>query len=172
MLRILGGCMIFSGCLGLGIWYRYQLTGRIKALRELQNILELLAGEVRYGRATLPECCGHIARYLPPPFDEAFAGIGSRMAKNTGVSFGTVFREETERSLAMLPLKEEDRENFLRFTTKTGFSDGQMQLRTIEQSMELLRATEEQQAGENAERCRMAVGLGAMGGLLLILVLI
>ena len=59
MLRTLGGCMIFTGCLGLGIWYRFQLEGRIKALRVLQNLLELMAGEVRYGRATLPECCGH-----------------------------------------------------------------------------------------------------------------
>ena len=172
MLRILGGCMIFSGCMGLGMWYRYQLTGRIKALQELQNILELLAGEIRYGRATLPECCGHAARYLSAPFDRAFARIGDRMAENTGISFGTVFREETEGILAMLPLKAEDRENFLRFTAKTGFSDGQMQLRTIEQSMELLHATEERQARENAERCRMAVGLGAMGGLLLILILV
>jgi stalled ribosome rescue protein Dom34 len=32
-------------------------------------------------------------------------------------------------------------------------------------------ATEEQLVRENEEKCRMAVGLGAMGGLLLILVL-
>ena len=64
MLRGLGCCMIFGGCLGLGLWYRSQLNGRIGALRSLRNILELLAGEVRYGRDTLPECCGHISRYL------------------------------------------------------------------------------------------------------------
>ncbi len=37
--------------------------------------------------------------------------------------------------------------------------------------MEQLAATEEQLVRENEEKCRMAVGLGAMGGLLLILVL-
>ena len=171
MIRILGGCMIFSGCLGLGVWYRFQLEGRKKTLRSLIHILELLAGEVRYGRATLPECCSRVARYLEEPFGEAFLRIGSRMEENTGVSFGDVFREETDGVLKALPLKEEDRENFLRFTAQTGFMDGQMQLRTIEHSMELLQATEEKLELENAEKCRMAVGLGAMGGLLLVLVL-
>ena len=46
-----------------------------------------------------------------------------------------------------------------------------MQLRVIEQSTELLESTVEKLEKENAEKCRMAVGLGAMGGLLLILVL-
>ena len=163
--------MIFSGCLGLGMWYRLQLSGRIKTLRILRNILELLASEVRYGRATLPECCGHSARYLPAPFDEVFRSIGKRMEENTGISFGDVFREEMENVLKNLPLKEEDREHFVQFTSQTGFIDGQMQLHAIEQSAGLLHATEEKLVKENNEKSRMAVGLGAMGGLLLILML-
>lgn len=135
------------------------------------HILELLSGEVRYGRAALPECCSRVARYLEEPFREAFGRIGSRMEENTGASFGDVFREELEGVLRSLPLQEEDRESFLRFAAQTGFTDGQMQLRAIEQSAQLLQATEEKVVSENAEKCRMAVGLGAMGGLLLILVL-
>ena len=170
MLRTLGGCMIFTGCLGLGIWYRFQLEGRIKALRVLQNLLELMAGEVRYGRATLPECCGHAARYLKPPFEGAFLKIGGRMAENAGISLGEGFREEMGEVFRTLPLKEEDREAFFRFLSQAGFADGQMQLRAIEQSMEFLHGTQERLEKENEEKCRMAVGLGAMGGLLLILV--
>lgn len=147
------------------------MNGRIRMLRTLKNILELLAGEVRYGRATLPECCAHIAKYLTEPFGKAFLEIGRKMEENTGISFGDVFRSEMERTLGGLPLKEEDRENFLRFTSLTGFADGQMQLRAMEQSMELLDGTKERLERENAEKCRMAVGLGAMGGLLLVLIL-
>lgn len=171
MIRILGGCMIFAGCLGLGLWYRHQLNGRIKALRCLDHILELLAGEVRYGRATLPECCSRIARGLPEPFQEAFLETGRRMEENTGATFGEVFQEEMGKALDGLPLRDGDREAFLDFARQTGFADAQMQLRTIEHSGELLRGTRERLAQENAEKCRMAVGLGAMGGLLLILVL-
>lgn len=171
MLKLLGGCMIFSRCLGLGMWYRSQLEGRLKALRCLRNILELLAGEVRYGRSTLPECCSRTARYLSPPFDAAFREIGEKMEENTGEAFGETFREEMAAVLSRLPIKDKDREDFFRFTSQTGFMDSQMQLHAIEQSVELLRLTEEKVEQENADKCRMAVGLGTMGGLLLILIL-
>lgn len=171
MIKLLGGCLVFAGCLGLGLWYRYQFGARIKALRSLEHMLELLASEVRYGRATLPECCSHIAGGLDLDFEEAFREVGRRMEENMGTSFGEVFREEMEKALGGLPLQEADRENFLRFAARTGFSDSQMQLREIEQSAELLRNTRERLERENTEKCRMAVGLGAMGGLLLILVL-
>lgn len=171
MARILGSCMIFSGCLGLGIWYRLQMAGRIRTLRHMIHILDLLAGEVRYGRTTLPECCSRLARYLAEPFQEVFLQVGRRMEENTGTSFGEVFREEMEEKLREMPLQEEDRDNFFRFTGQTGFADGQMQLHAIEQSAELLKRTVEKLEQENAEKCRMAVGLGAMGGLLLVLVL-
>ncbi len=171
MLKLLGCGMILCGCVGLGLWYRDQMDGRIKALRSLKNILELLSSEVRYGRAALPECCTHAARYLSTPFDEAFVKIGRRMEENTGAAFGEVFREEMAEGLASLPLKEKDREDFLQFTNRTGYMDSQMQLRALEQSMELLKGTEEKLSQEYSQKCRMIVGLGAMSGLLLIIIL-
>ena len=102
------------------------MNARLRTLRSLKNILELLAGEVRYGRAALPECCAHIARHLTDPYREAFLEIGRRMEENTGISFGEAFRSEMGGILAQLPLKEEDRENFLQFASQTGFADGQM----------------------------------------------
>ncbi len=171
MIRLIGGCMILSGCFGLGIWYREQFVGRLKMLGELQKLLELLAAEIRYGRATLPECCRNTGKYLQEPFSGILTAISERMDRNFGDSFGEVFREEMLPQLKKMPLKEEDVENFLRFTNQSGFADGQMQVRTLEQSMELLHGTEEKLQQENAEKCRMAVGLGAMSGLLLILIL-
>jgi len=147
------------------------LKGRIQSLRSLENILNLLAGEVRYGRTALPECCLHTARHLPEPFREAFLKVGRQMEENTGTSFGEVFRRELGMALEGLPLEAEDRENFLSFTFQTGFMDDQMQLRAMEQGMELLQGVREKLERENAEKSKLAVGLGGLGGLLLILVL-
>ena len=171
MLKLLGGIMILSGCLGLGFWYRGQFSGRIKALRMLGSILELLASQVRYGRATLPECCRHVAAQLGSPFEKAFRGVAEKMQENTGASFAAVFREHIEGPLKELPLTMEDRETFLQFASEAGYLDGQMQLRAMEQSIELISGTVERLERENADKCRVAVGLGAMGGFLLILVL-
>ena len=171
MLRGIGGVMIFMGCLGLGVWYRGQLTGRVRALWLLKGVLELLSSEIRYGRATLPECCRHAASQLPAPFCEALREVDERMRRNDGDTFAAVFCECMSKPLKELPLRKEDRDNFLGFASEEGFLDGQMQLRTLERSSELLSDTAERLQKENVEKCRMAVGLGAMGGLLLILVL-
>lgn len=171
MLRGIGCFMIFAGCFGLGLWYRQQFTGRVKALRLLKSILELLASEIRYGRATLPECCRHAGDQLAFPFDEGMRRVDEKMWENTGETFAEVFRECLRDPLGTLPLKEEDRETFFQFASKAGFMDGQMQLRVMEHSGELLEGTAEKLERENAEKCKMAVGLGVMGGLLLILVL-
>lgn len=171
MLKGIGGMMIFSGCLGLGMWYREQLTGRIRALRMLRGVLDLLASQVRYGRATLPECCQNVAVQLEPHFDQAFRNVAARMQENTGVSFAQVFREQLTERLGEMPLTLDDREIFFQFVSETGYTDGQMQLRVMEQSGEQLADTAERLEKESAEKCRMALGLGIMSGLLLILVL-
>lgn len=171
VLKGIGGVMIFSGCLGLGLWYREQLTGRIRALRVLCGILDLLASQVRYGRAMLPECCHNVAAQLEPPLDQVFRTVASRMQENTGASFARVFREQLTEQLEEMPLTSDDREIFFQFVSETGFSDGQMQLRVMEQSGEQLAGTAKRLEKESAEKCRMALGLGIMSGLLLILVL-
>ncbi len=171
MLKGMGAVFVFSGCAGLGILYRQQYRDRIRTLRILENILELLASQVRYGRATLPECCRLAAGQMKAPFDEAFRDVAERMEENGGSSFAEVFRERLGGTLKGLPLSGEDRELFLQFVSDTGYQDGQMQLRAMEQSRELLAETERRLEKECADRSRMAVGFGIMGGLFIILIL-
>ena len=94
------------------------------------------------------------------------------MQENQGDSFRGVFCETMEKCLKELPITAQDREDFLSFAKGQSFEDGSMQLRTIEQSKELLQATAQRLEKENAEKCRMAVGLGAMSGLLLVVILL
>lgn len=171
MLRLAGACMILTGSLGLGLWYRQQLMGRVSALRAMCGILNLLSGEIRYGRGTLPECCEQAADRLPGAWGTALQRVADRMRENTGESFAGVFRECMGEPLEELPIKEGDREEFLRFVSAGTFGDGQMQLGLIEKSRELLEQKAQALAKENVEKCRMATGLGALGGLLIILVL-
>lgn len=70
-----------------------------------------------------------------------------------------------------LPLKPEDREAFLRFLPESGYMDGQMQLLSIQRSRALLEETMDRLERDNGEKCRLAVGLGAMSGILLVLIL-
>lgn len=138
----------------------------------MQGILEMLMGEIRYGRATLPECCTHIAKRLQEPYRDCFEKIYADMQENTGVMFEQVFRERMGECLAKLPLIKEDRNRILSLFGEHGFEEEKMQIRRIEQSKELLEGTIGRLERENAEKCKMAVGLGAMSGLLLLIILL
>ena len=132
----------------------------------------MLIGEIRYGKATLPECCMQVSEQLPQPYRGSLRAVYERMAENMGETFDTVFREEMEKALLQLPLKGEDRALVLALFSKKGFEENAMQIRTIEQGRERLRQVIENVEAEHAQKCRMAVGLGIMGGLLVTVVLV
>lgn len=171
-MRLVGAILIFSGCTGLGLWYREQLLGRIKTLRTMTAILEMLMSEIRYGKSTLPECCRELSARVDEPFKGALGQIFQVCHKEAGVAFQEIFQEQMMWALEKMPLKREDREIFLAPFCGQGFLDGQMQLRSIEQSLVQIKDTIRIQSEEQREKCRMAVGLGVMSGLLLIIIMV
>ena len=172
MLRIVGGSMILLGCFGLGLWYRQQFILRLQTLRTLLGILDMLMSDIRYGKSTLPESCKRIGERQKEPYRSSFLEIYRTMEENGGECFPQVFCRHMEKCLRQLPIKAKDGEQFLAFAAGDSFEDGRMQLRTVERSKELLQLTVEGLEKENAEKCRLAVGLGAMSGLLLVIVLL
>lgn len=171
MIRGLGALLIVGGCLGLGLWYRDQFLGRVKALERLEEILGLMAGQVRYHRAALPDCCLYAASQMPEPFSNALKEVADKMGENQGACFAVVFRESLEKPFQKLPLKPQDLEIFWQCIPVNGFADGQMQTALLEQGGRRLGDRARRLERENVEKCRMAVGLGALGGLLLLLAL-
>ena len=171
-MRLVGAILIFSGCTGLGLWYREQFLGRIKVLRTMTAVLEMLMSEIRYGKSTLPECCGEIATRVEEPFKDALWQIGRMCQKESGGVFQEVFRKRMTEAFEKTPLKQEDREIFLAPFCGQGFLDGQMQLKSIEQSLAQIKDTIRILSEEQREKCRMAVGLGVMSGLLLIIIMV
>ena len=172
MLKGVGAVLIGMGCLGLGLWKREQLCARVTALKDLQQILVLLKSEIRYGKATLPECCRQISIRLKEPFKGCLEEICRHMQENTGESFEKVFREHFESCLREKPLSEEEKELFLHSVTSGSFMDGKMQLCAIEKGEEALRQREKVLEKENVEKGRMVVGLGVLSGLFIIIILI
>ena len=69
-------------------------------------------------------------------------------------------------------LKKEDIEEFLRFAEKEGYADETMQIKSIELSRQGLEHTADMQQREITQKCRLSVGLGAMSGLLILLLLV
>jgi len=132
----------------------------------------MLQSEIRYGKATLPECCRHISEHMKEPYKSSFMEVFRRMKENTGEKFEAVFGEIFRQCFSKLPITEADKAQFLQFVSANSFAEEKMQLLAIEQSEEHLRHRAAELERENAEKCRMAVGLGVMSGLLLVIVLL
>lgn len=128
--------------------------------------------EVRYSKASLPECCRRLSGRLEEPYKGAFEEVCFYMEENTGEEFGQIFCKRMEACFAQLPLRKEEKEIFLQFASGSGFEDGKMQVRSMEQYRDMLQDITVRMEQESGEQSRMALGLGAMGGLLLVIILL
>ena len=164
--------MIFCGCLGLGLWYREQFLGRLHMTKELIGILDQWISEIRYNRATLPECCRQIGRQRRDSLGEICTQVYREYTEAGGCGFLEISGDSFRRQLQALPLKKEEIEQFLLFAGQEGYSDEMMQIQALERSRQELERTAMTQQQEIRQKSRLAVGLGAMSGLFLLLILI
>ena len=101
-----------------------------------------------------------------------FTEVYREYAETEDAGFLELAEKSFRRQLRMLPLKKEDIEEFLRFAEKEGYADETMQIKSIELSRQGLEHTADMQQREITQKCRLSVGLGAMSGLLILLLLV
>ncbi len=76
------------------------------------------------------------------------------------------------KALEGLPLVEEDKASFLGLFCREGTEEGMLQQGILEQGRDRLGRIISELEQEKAQKCRMMLGLGALGGLLLLIVLL
>lgn len=173
MIRLAGFSLIGLSCSGLGIWYARELRRRLEHLHAMNRILELLVSLLQYGKNTLPECCRQLASQVEEPYRQAFVQVYRGLVENRGKSFAEVYTEIMGEALREVgALKEQDRQLFLQCILLQGGGDGETGVRLIRRQQELLKERIARLETENREKSRMAVGLGALGGILLIIILL
>ena len=172
MLR-LAGCMLTAlGCVGLGYWYRRQFAERLRHLKTLISILDIMMSEVRYSKASLPECCRSLSVRLEEPYREVFSRIWEETRENDGETYREIFVKNMKECMGQVPLGNEEKRLFLELAARYGFEDTRMQLSSMEQCKEQLKTLCTRLEREVNEKGKMAMSLGTLGGLLLIVILL
>ena len=169
MHRMIGYLLIMTGCSGLGIWYSMQFRQQHRKLQVMCRILELFMGQIRYGRSTLPECCLQLSQRVDEPYKSCFYEIYRDAFKDEGTAFGHLCEKTLTEGLKKLIVAKEHKELFILGFTKVGFEEDRMQIRNIEQIKDELEDELNNLSRENASKCRLAISLGAMSGLLLVI---
>ena len=109
---------------------------------------------------------------MEEPFSACFAGIAEGMEEGKGFTFGEVYLRNMSRCLNLLPLKGSDRDILLHLFSDEEIPDvGQLE-RYVLRYKEMLEGVVGELEAEWKEKSRLALGLGAMSGLLLVIVLI
>ncbi len=172
MLQVIGAICIVTGCSGIGLYYRQRFHAALWHLRYMRHILEMFMSEIRFGKATLPECCKRVGGVCKAPYGEALLQIYDDMQTGKGNSFYEKWKEIMDKALTELPLDKEEKLIFTGLTGNGGMADNCMQLKILEQRKELLEGTIKSREENLEKQCRMASGLGIMSGLLLAVLLI
>lgn len=169
MQKIVGFIMILSGCCGLGLWYSSQFKKQVETLKDFCRILELFLGQIRFGRCTLQEGMFRITERVKEPYQQVFTDIYREICENHGESFGSICGRYLEEGLKRLPCRKQEKDIFIKCFAAEGFEEDTMQLRMIERTKEELEEILRETAAGNESRCRLALSLGAMSGLLLVI---
>ena len=172
MQKGIGFLMIFAGCAGLGAWYGKRYREQVQVLREFCRILEILEGEIRYGRCMLAQCCLQVANRTKEPFRQSFLKVYESMLHNRGESFEEICEVCLKDGLKDIVANAEDKEIFIQCFTGASFQEDILQLRMIEQGKNRLADRLCEVEGEAATKYKLALGMGVMSGLLLIILLL
>lgn len=168
MQRAFGFILILAGCSGLGIWYSMQFRLRIQNLKQMCHILSMLEGQVRFGRSTMGECCGQIAGRVDNPFQNVLQEIAGEMKENKGNSLRQVSQTSFDKHLKKLVVSSKEKEEFMACFAHEGFEEEGMQIQSILRGRQELEAAMQELNESLTSRCRLAISLGTMSGLLLV----
>lgn len=141
-------------------------------LRDLVRIMELLQSEIRYGNSPLPEACLQAGKKVGKPYSLALERVFTCMEENKGLSFAFVWKREMKECLDKLPIGKKERELFLQFANYSGFSDGQMQMRALEEYSELLKQATKEMEKQIQSKGKVVMSMGVASGVLLSIILL
>jgi len=172
MLKVIGAMLVIAGSLGLGFSYRQDMRECLYNTRCFFVILELLEGEIRYAKASLPEACRVVAGRVESPYKEGLLAVYRGMCENRGLPFFIVWRQEMGKATQQIFTGKREKELFLEFAGECGFADTQMQQRSMERCRDVLEQSIKKQEEMLENKTKVVMSTGLIGGLFLTIVLL
>ncbi len=176
MLKICGACILVLGSFGFGWCICREMDRRSELLGLLERAFVMLESEVGYSRATLPEGLCRVGRRLggetaapaktEHSLGECFCRIGGQACGVSGHTLTQIWEREIPAFLSETCLKGREKALLLSFPEFTGFADGKMQLRALEQFGGLVEEARKKAAGEACERRRVVLSVSTACGIL------
>lgn len=172
MLQSAGGILVVvSACL-LGWRASEDLEKEYRQLGELQKIISMLQGEIRYARAFLSEAFDSIARTAGEPYKGWMTVMYRSMDERESGSFAHIWEESAKECLACLSIGQAEKRRLYSLGKYLGNADTQMQLTHLKMYEEQLDTLRKEKYQSLQTKKRLYRVLGAAGGIFLAILLI
>lgn len=171
IMKLVGGGMALAGGCGCGLWMAAARKKRICVLRELEQAMVLMAGEIEYAAADILEILEKLAGktwYL----SDFFQSIYEVLAVKEGTGLYEIWRREMVRSPVYACLETADREVWQEIGMHLGTLDRQTQLRTLCILQERLQRRIQEAENAYHSQARIYRLVGITGGVFTVILLL
>lgn len=149
---------------------------RIDNLKELQRIMNYMAGEITYRHAVLGEVFLNAASKCEPPFDTWLAGLGDKLTCSELEIMPESFVSIWIKSLDYIRENTKFKGNDIHIMESLGQALGYLDINTQQMSLKLeqenLQSIIRQADMELANKMKVSVVMGTLGGMMIVILLI
>lgn len=171
MLRLLGAGAVITAGTAIGFSMERELANRVKSLREIEHITDILKAEIRYAGTPLQEVFRGTAERVEAPFSDMLREAADEMELRDGKTLGKIWGDCILRLPGDTGLTQADKREFSHLGERLGYLDGQMQIRTLERYKEELEREQKEAEADYRQKVRVYRCLGFLGGVFLTLLL-
>lgn len=136
MLKVLGILCILTGSTGIGCLYARELELRIAELQQIQQLLLLLRGEIRYMHQPLPEAFWHLSGKAPVLFVDFLTKTAQELQERGGQTAEEIWKRNLKNCLPALHIDRQERKDLERLGSMLGYLDVDMQINALDYYLE------------------------------------
>lgn len=167
--KIAGAVMIIAAASLMGFLYSHELQKRIENLYEIQRILVMLRGEMKYHQAPITEVFQGMKGHVNTEFQQLFAKAAENLQQSHGKTIGQIWLECCDLLLEKISLSKEDRQEFRRLGEILGYLDTDTQAAGFELYGQKIELRIQKCSKELAGKQRLIRCLGIMGGIFVVI---
>lgn len=164
MFKLLGILCIVSGSSGLGFLYARELELRLMELRQLQQMLLQLRGEIRYMHQPLPDAFWHLSEKAPALFVDFLTKMAQELQKRNGQSAEEIWKKNLKECLQGLHIDGQEQKDLEKLGSMLGYLDVDMQLNALDYYLEQLKESSLRVAEVSKTQKRLYQSMGILGG--------
>lgn len=170
-MKWVGAFFLTLGTTGLGLFYKRAGYERIRELERMIWFFYYLESEITYHKAELAEICRRGGERQKGAAGRLLCAVAARMENGEGAVFERIWREESDSLCGKYHLRDEDIAVIREFAAQE-FADSRMQLIQAAFCREKLEEKRKLLSEDAAAKSRMYVCMGAMGGLVISIILL